>query len=462
MNSANENPAFRLSYSTNVHPAAEVADLLRLVREEVAPICRDAFGEKGTHYVNLHLRRRTTDALLGRPRLPSTSILPDEFFSASPAPACEELTAALRENGLEAASINAFPVLDFHAARVKELVYSPPWTDGGRALAAVKTAKVFAQLLPDERAGGALSVPTGTFKGYADHDEIKEQCAHFLTEAVVDLVRLERAVGKTMVLGLEPEPYTTAETLSELLDYFKRFLLPAAAAKFPARLGVNAGKAEEIARRFLTVNLDICHQAVEFEDPREDLRALNAAGITVSGLHLSAAPALSEPGKNADGWEMLRGLDEPRNLHQVVARRRTDGRLLRFPDLPALWEKKGGETRLEEFDELCCHFHVPLHVELRGAGGALRNTREAVGPAARFALENGLTDNLVVETYTWPVLAAATTTAATTAGKEAARALLGGGEQGKFSAADLRAGLAAELRWAAKQLRPAPPAPPAL
>ncbi len=38
-------PNIRLSYSTNVHPAETLADLERSLREYVAPISRDAFGE---------------------------------------------------------------------------------------------------------------------------------------------------------------------------------------------------------------------------------------------------------------------------------------------------------------------------------------------------------------------------------------------------------------------------------
>jgi hypothetical protein len=440
----------RLSYSTNVHPAETAAELPEMIRREAAMVKKQAFGS-APGWVNLRLSRRQSVELLGNPRLPSNSALPPDLPGAAPGALCEELRAALRESALAVASVNAFPVGNFHAARVKERVYSPPWTDGGRVLASVLAAKVFSQLMPADRSEGAVSVPTGTFKGYSDGDEIRAQCAHFLTEAVVELARLERATGKTVALGLEPEPHTTAETLPELIEYFEKFLLPEARAKLPGRLGINVARAEELARRFLTVNLDLCHQAVEFEDACEDLRALAGAGIVISGLHLAAGVKLPNPHDDQAGWAALCELDEPRWLHQVVGKRKEDGALARFSDLPELWRnadarRAAGRTRtpavdLKAFAELRCHFHVPLHQE---SFGVLRSTHDVVGPAARLALAQKLTDNFVVETYTWGKFSA----------PASGRGIggLSAGDNRSCSPDELRAGLAAELKWAQEEL----------
>ena len=75
------------------------------------------------------------------------------------------------------------------------------------------------------RAEAAISVPSGVFKAqYGDGEETRVQCAHFLTECVRELARLERLTGRTVRLGLEPEPLTTAETCPELLAYFELLL----------------------------------------------------------------------------------------------------------------------------------------------------------------------------------------------------------------------------------------------
>lgn len=426
-----------LSYSTNVHPAETAGELRAVLREHVAPVMRAALGEQPAYAVNLRLGIRQADELLAHGPLPSTSALSDAVLSAPPSPACAELRETLAGLKLYVASVNAFPLRDFHAARVKEQVYSPPWTDGGRALYTLKIATVFTHLM-GERNEAAVSVPAGTFKGYLDNDEVKTQCGHFLTECARELFRLERLTGKTVRLGLEPEPFTTGESIDEFVDYFKNHILPCAREKYPLQLGMNAQKAEELARRFITVNLDLCHQAVEFEDPLEDLKRLRAAGIALSGLHLSAALRLPEPAKNSEAFAQLLALDEPRYLHQVVAKLRAGG-LARYEDLPVLVDPRRlrGKT-LSDFEELRCHFHVPLCADWPGP---LASTRDAVGPAARYAAREKVTDNFVVETYTWGVL-----NGLAQAGSVAAGSIVG--PQG----VDVDEGVVKELQWALREL----------
>jgi len=435
-----------LSYSANVHPAETVDELLECLRRHVGPISRAAFGA-GPAAANLRLGMSQADELLGYPVLPSTSTLSDDALKAPPTPACERLLDALDAWGLDVVSINAFPIRDFHASRVKEQVYSPPWTDGGRALYSLKIAKILSHIMTrrvPERVCAAISVPTGVFKAqYGDGEEIREQCAHFLTECVRELFRLENLTGRTVQLGLEPEPLTTGETCGEFIAYYK-LILENAAAKYPRQLGIKRAQAEEIVRRFLTVNLDLCHQAAEFEDPVWALKQLKSAGIAVSGLHLAAALRLREPAANTVALAQLRALDEPRYLHQVIAKAR-DGSLVRFADLPDLWDVRRMRGRtLRDFEELRCHFHMPLFTDL-GAQSALGTTREVVGPAARFAVKEGLTNNLVVETYTWNVLAELAAR-----GNAGAQSLLG-----QAGAVDVQAGIVKELLWAREQLQTA-------
>ncbi|HYF49741.1 MAG TPA: metabolite traffic protein EboE [Planctomycetota bacterium] len=425
-----------LSYSTNVHPAETMDELIAVLREQVAPISRQAFGNDWAA-VNLRLGMKQVDALLSHPALPSTSYLSDDILKAPPSPACEKFLAALDDLKLDVVSINAFPIRDFHAPRVKEQVYSPPWTDGGRALYSLKIAKALTHFMarPEiERAQAAISVPSGVFKGlYGDAEEVKTQCAHFITECVRELLRLERLTGRRVVLGFEPEPATTGETIPEFIEYFK-LIVADARQKFPLQLGITRERAEELVRTFVTVNMDLCHQAVEFEDPLEELKRLQAAGISVSGLHLSAAVKLTEPAKNSGDFERFKALDEPRYLHQVVARHR-DGRLSRYDDIPLFVKPRRGAVNLDDITELRCHFHVPLFAEL---SGALTTTRVTVEPAVRYALEKGITDNFVAETYTWHVLSALASS-----GNEAARSVVG--QDGKI---DVRAGIVRELQWA--------------
>lgn len=425
-----------LSYSTNVHPAETLDELAASIRNFVAPISRAAFGP-GMTATSLRIGMKQVDEALAHPPLPSNSFVNDDILKAPPSPACAKLLDLLDSSQLDVVSINAFPIRDFHAPRVKEQVYSPPWTDGGRALYSLKIAKLMTHFMARkgiDRKVAPISVPSGVFTGlYPDSDEVRTQAAHFITECVRELLRLERLTGRTVQLGFEPEPFTTGERISEFLDYFKT-ILNEARSKYPSQLGVTREKAEEIARRFVTVNLDLCHQAVEYEDNVADLKLLQNAGITLSGLHISAALKVSEPAKNADAFAQLKALDEPRYLHQVIALTR-DGQFARFEDLPHLWDarKLKGKT-LEDFAELRCHFHVPLFAEL---SGALTTTRDAVAPAVAHALKENLTNNFIAETYTWNVLASLAQS-----GNAAARAVVG-----TDGTVDVKAGIVRELEW---------------
>lgn len=431
-----------LSYSTNVHPAESLADLERSLREHVAPISRAAFGER-VAAANLRIGMKQADELLAHPALPSNSFVSDEILKAPPSPACAAFLNTLDETKLDVVSINAFPIRDFHAPRVKEQVYSPPWTDGGRALYSLKIAKVLTHFMARtgvDRKVAAISVPSGVFNGlYPDSDEVRTQAAHFITECVRELLRLERLTGRTVQLGFEPEPFTTGETIPNFVDYFKT-ILAEARGKYPAQLGVTREQAEEIARRFVTINFDLCHQAVEFEDSVEELKRLKAAGVTVSGIHISAALKLAEPAKNTAAFEQLKALDEPRYLHQVIGKTYS-GEIVRYEDLPHLWNprKLKGKT-LADFAELRCHFHVPLFAEL---SGALTTTRDNAAPAIQYALSQKLTDNFVAETYTWNVLAGLAQT-----GNAAARAVVG-----TSGTVDVHEGIVRELKWAQELLR---------
>jgi len=430
-------PTAHLSYSTNVHPAESLADLERSIRDYVAPISRAAFGDR-VAATNLRIGMKQADELLAHPPLPSNSFVNDDILKAPPSPACAAFLNALDETKLDVISINAFPIRDFHAPRVKEQVYSPPWTDGGRALYSLKIAKVLTHFMARpgvDRKVAAISVPSGVFNGlYPDSEEVRVQAAHFLTECVRELLRLERLTGRTVQLGLEPEPFTTGEAIPWFIDYFKT-ILAEARSKFPSQLGVNRDQAEAIARRFVTINFDLCHQAVEFEDSVEELKRLKAAGVTISGLHISAALKLAEPTANPAALEQLKALDEPRYLHQVIGKTH-GGEIVRYEDLPHLWNPKKlkGKT-LADFAELRCHFHVPLFAELEGA---LTTTRDSAAPAIAYALKENLTDNFVAETYTWNVLAGLAQS-----GNVAARAVVG--TNGNV---DVREGIVRELNWA--------------
>ena len=146
-------------------------------------------------------------------------------------------------------------------------------------------------------------------------------------------------------------------------------------------------------RRHLGVCYDVCHGAVEYEEPVAALRRLRGAGIAIPKIQLSAA--MRVPAISAALAARLRDFDTGVYLHQVIVR---DGRLTRFIDLPdaftALAEGGAqGEWRI--------HCHVPVFL---ADLGELARPRTTLLATLRALSAEHLSPHLEVETYTWDVL----------------------------------------------------------
>ncbi len=207
------------------------------------------------------------------------------------------------------------------------------------------------------------------------------------------LVHLERRTGRRIVLALEPEPCCLLETIAETVAFFREHLhSTTAAARLGELTGLDAAAAGTALRDHLGVCLDLCHAAVEFEEPAQCLRELEAAGIAVAKIQVTAG--LRIPRVTVESAEALRRLEDAVYLHQVVERS-ADG-LRRFEDLDAAlassaWRDRDSEWRV--------HFHVPVFLEtLDGFASTQAFVREALAlhrQRARLAAPRGRDLHLV-------------------------------------------------------------------
>jgi hypothetical protein len=388
-----------LTYCTNIHPgetwpevAASLGQHLPEVKRRVAP--DQAFG------VGLRLSAIATAAL------------------REPAP-LEQLQSLLATNGCYVFTINGFPYGPFHGRPVKEQVYQPDWRHEARGTYSDQLADLLAELLPDDPTlEGSISTVPGTFKPLAAAPGAIDEMARNLIRHTAHLVGIRARTGRTIALALEPEPCCFLETIDETVAFFERHLLGAAAVRQLIELtGLARGEAEAALRRHLGVCYDVCHAAVEYEDPAGSLRVLRAAGIGVPKLQLSSALRIAEVG--AQTAAQLRPFDEPVYLHQVIERR--DGRLTRHLDLPqalaTLREAAGAEWRV--------HFHVPVFLaELTG----FSTTQAFLAEILALHRREPISAHLEVETYTWDVLPA------------------------RYRQVDAASAIARELTWVIEQL----------
>jgi len=364
-----------LGYCTNIHPGEswdEIrANLGRHVPAVKARVCPDAPFGLGLRLSCLAARE------LARPG------------------ALEEFDDFLRRESLYVFTINGFPYGPFHGTRVKEGVYLPDWRDEARLEYSNLLADLLARWLPPEAGAGSVSTVPGAFRASVTDVADTSRIADRLLRHAARLVEVERRTGRRIVLALEPEPCCLLETVAETVAYFREHLhSAAAAARLAALTGLDATAAHAALRAHLGVCLDLCHAAVEFEDPAQCLDALEDAGIAVAKIQVTAG--LRIPRMCAATAEALRRLEDAVYLHQVVERG-PDG-LHRYADLGAAlaadrWRGGDREWRI--------HFHVPVFLEeLDGFASTQPFVREALA----LHRQRNRSPQLELETYTWSVL----------------------------------------------------------
>ncbi|MFD6415269.1 metabolite traffic protein EboE [Streptomyces sp. NPDC060194] len=344
-----------LAYCTNVHPAETLDGVLAQLRDHCEPVRRrlgrDRLG------IGLWLARDAARALVTDPS------------------ALRGLRTELDRRGLEVVTLNGFPYEGFGAGEVKYRVYKPDWTDPERLRHTTDLARLLAGLLPDDVTEGTISTLPLAWR--TPYDERSADRAHTALRTLGErLDALAELTGRSIRVGLEPEPGCTVETTADALG-------PLAAVGHP-RIGLC---------------VDTCHLATSFEDPGPALAAVAAAGLTVPKIQLSAALHAEHP-HLPEVREALAAFDEPRFLHQT--RTRTAAGLRGTDDLG---EALTPDT-LPDATPWRSHFHVPLHAPpAPPLTSTLPVLREVL--AHLVGGPHPVTRHLEVETYTWQALPAA-------------------------------------------------------
>ena len=354
-------PDLHLSYCLNIHRGERWADQLAAIDRHTRAV-RDRVAAGGRFGLGLRLG---VDAAK---ELDDSADLRESFRQYC------------GEQDLYPFTVNAFPYGRFHDTRVKEQVYAPDWRTGARVDYTMRVADVLADLLPPGQTGSISTVP-GSFKVWIDSEADELVMARHLLQVAEHLRRIEDERGVYIHLGLEPEPACFLETTEEMVAFHNERLL-------------RGGAGEAVVRRYLGVNFDCCHFALQFEDLEASLDRYEAEGILLSKVHLSAALHL-DPGCDT---ELLRPFDEPVYLHQVKALTAA-GEIRAWTDLPeALRELPALADNLRG---VRCHFHVPL--DWVGNPGGLGTTRDCLSEGFFRRLPD-LTEHLEIETYTFDVL----------------------------------------------------------
>lgn len=385
-----------LTYCTNIH-AGEALDEVVAGLAKHLPAIKSALAPEGTLGVGLRLGHQAAEGL------------------RDPA-ALAALKRFLAEGGYYVFTLNGFPYGAFHGRAVKEDAYKPDWSEPARLAYTDHLADLLSALLPVGQEGSISTVPC-TFKPWAEgrEDAITENLIHH----VAHLVAIARKTGQTLTLALEPEPCCLLETIDETVAFFKARLFDRkGVARLAALSGLAGAEAEAAMRRHIGVCYDVCHAAVEFEDPRASIAQLRAAGIRIAKLQLSSA--LKVASLDARSAQHLAAFAEPVYLHQVV--QNSNGKLRRFVDLPQALAEAGRAAGAE----WRVHFHVPVFLEQMAHFGT---TQAFLAEILQLHRADPISPHLEVETYTWDVLPES------------------------YRNVDLSSAIARELAWVKGQLR---------
>lgn len=310
--------------------------------------------------------------------------------------AMAELQRILAQHNCYVFTINGFPYGPFHGTRVKEDVYLPDWKDRERLRYTNQLADQFCKLLPAGQTGSISTVP-GAFKTNVNNVQDVAQMTSLYVEHCAHLVNLEKQTGKSIVLALEPEPCCFLETVEESIDFFTNHLYSRdSAEQLQKLLGEKDNNAPALLRKHLTLCLDLCHAAVEYENASDCIEALRTANIAIGKLQISAGLRLTDV--TVERAEVLKPFIDPVYLHQVIERHGDE--INRYPDLPEAFSQLTDDSVPREWR---VHFHVPIFLDDLGE---FSSTQFFIKDALSLHKQSSLSTHLEVETYTWDVLPA--------------------------------------------------------
>ena len=372
-----------LGYCTNIH-AGEKWD--------------DVFAQLQKH-VPLIKRRVSPDAAFGLGLRASMQSITDLQKPSTLA----RFRQWLQSENLYVFTVNGFPYGTFHGTQVKADVYRPDWSREERLNYTCAIADVLAQLGPPDNVGSISTVP-GTFRDWADAGT-RLAIVNNLLRCVAHCMQLHQDTGVTIKVALEPEPACLLETVDDVIAFFKNELHTGTAANQLAVLAKCTDKQATVAiQTHLGICYDICHAAVEFEDPLSGIERMQSADIPIIKLQLSSALRL--PVVDATSLAALQSFDEPVYLHQVVER--SADKLTRFHDLPVAMQAHDmasqetvADQHLLADKEWRVHFHVPVFLKTLQSFGT---TQSELSKVLEAHAQSPIAPHLEVETYTWDVL----------------------------------------------------------
>jgi len=362
-----------LSYCTNIHAGDDWSDVFPQLQREL-PKIKKAVSPDQPFGMGLRVSKLSATQLVGD--------------------TLETFLDWMRNEGLYVYTVNGFPYGPFHGTTVKQDVYKPDWADKARLEYTRELIDLCARLNPPDQYASISTVP-GTYKQWAEGR--LPAIAENLLQCVAHSMRVESETGVRVALSLEPEPCCLLETNQEAIEFFKQWLYTRDAINRLSKIAnCSPGDADKAIHSLIGICYDVCHAAVEFEDPVESLSQIQSAGIPIIKIQLSSALCLNQV--NDKSIQHLAAFNEPVYLHQVVEK--DNSKLNRYTDLSeAITSREKAPPSPDA--QWRVHFHVPVFMKDMPH---FSTTQDVLEQVLQIQKQQTLSTHLEVETYTWDVL----------------------------------------------------------
>ena len=374
--------AGHLSYCTNIHPGESWSEHFAAIKNNF-PFIKEKISPDKPMGIGLRLSNEASIELIKKEHL-------------------SEFKHWLKDQDAYVFTMNGFPYGGFHRTVVKDQVHTPDWTTNERVDYTLRLFHILSALIPTEMDGGVSTSPLSYRLWFNTKEQLaatRETGTKNIIAVVVKLIEIHRSAGKLLHLDIEPEPDGLLETGEEFIEWFENDLLRIGLPVIKSKFDVSRHQAEDLIKEHLRLCYDVCHFAIGFESHKEILNKLSIRGIKIGKIQISAALKAkmnSSENNRKSIRQNFEQFNEPVYLHQVVAKL-TEGKLLRYPDLPDALK----EIENPLMEEWRAHFHVPVFAE---KFGLLSSTQDEIKDLLALQKINPFTGHLEVETYTWEVI----------------------------------------------------------
>jgi hypothetical protein len=375
-------PTGHLTYCTNIHPGETWPAHFAALKQNFPNIKQQVSPDKAMG-IGLRLSNVASEELENPEHL-------------------DQLKQWLTANDAYVFTMNGFPYGEFHHTVVKDQVHAPDWTTDLRVNYTLRMFRILAQLVPEGMDAGISTSPLSYRHWFKTVDELQKAAItatdNILTVAE-ELIKTYRETSLVMHLDIEPEPDGILETGGEFIQWYEAFLLPRGIDRVSKKFNLTADEAESLIKQHITLCYDVCHFAIGYEPHQRVIDELEAKGIKVGKIQISAALKADLPedvNSRQSIKEAFERFDEPTYLHQVVALM-GGGNLMRYSDLPEAL----GDIHNSLVKQWRAHFHVPIFTE---EYGLVQSTQSDIVEVLRIQKAKPFTNHLEAETYTWTVL----------------------------------------------------------